>query len=510
MFNHISSKMKTLSEIRQSYHKTRGEDRVVFMFIAIFTIAVLLVTSFNSYLFKPWIHYDVTWFYTCGKAWFNGMTPYVDFSDSKGPLLWFFNGIGYLISPRTYHGLYWVECVLYTIILYMCYRCAKLFVDNRWVALGAVVICAIFFFGSFTHIEVRAEDYCYAFMLPVFYRFLHNHTGDKELTTASVRTDSIILGVSLAGTLMIKYSCTLMMVAFIPYFLFWLPRKVNFGISKAIGWCALASVLTLLPMAIVLTCQGCLDDCVNEYFFATFKTFNNLSTTQLTMPNLLGVLLSPSVLTFVLVIIAGILLYGKKSRNGSLYLLCASLWFIVVILLNGIGRIYYNPLALFTVCSAPLLSQQLSKLFSKPLVLGAFALATIAFLFWQTPRHSLFYKQDVKQDAWNYYANLMSQYDSPRMLYLFSHDHSQGVPSHGLPACKYWSLQVGYTQEMLDDQINAVKQRKADVILVDDADTAYVNLAVQCGYHQYDYTDAGIGDKKWGRRLLFSKKVLKP
>ena len=137
-------------------------------------------------------------------------------------------------------------------------------------------------------------------------------------------------------------------------------------------------------------------------------------------------------------------------------------------------------------------------------------MATIAFLFWQTPRHSLFYKQDVKQDAWNYYANLMSQYDSPRMLYLFSHDHSQGVPSHGLPACKYWSLQVGYTQEMLDDQINAVKQRKADVILVDDADTAYVNLAVQCGYHQYDYTDAGIGDKKWGRRLLFSKKVLKP
>ena len=60
MFNHISSKMKTLSEIRQSYHKTRGEDRVVFMFIAIFTVAVLLVTSFNSYLFKPWIHYDVT------------------------------------------------------------------------------------------------------------------------------------------------------------------------------------------------------------------------------------------------------------------------------------------------------------------------------------------------------------------------------------------------------------------------------------------------------------------
>ena len=309
---------------------------------------------------------------------------------------------------------------------------------------------------------------------------------------------------------MIKYSTTLMMAAFIPFFLFWLPRKSNYNMWKALGWCALAALFTLLPMVIVLACQGCLDDCINEYFFTTAKTFNNMTGDSITLAGVAEVLLSRKVATFVLVIFAGILFYGKKSRSGMFYLLFSFLWFVAVIMLNGTNKIYYNVLALFTVCSAPLLAQLLSKGLSKPLVVAIFAAATAAFLFWQTPRHSLFTKQSVKQDAWNYYASLMSQYDSPRMLYFNCHDHGQGVPSHGLPACKYWSLQSGYTQEMLDDQINAVKQHKADVIIVNDVDTAFVNLAQQCGYYLYDYTDVGISDKKWPRAFLFSKKELKP
>lgn len=488
---------------------TKRVDPLALLLIACFSIVVLLFTSWDSYLFKPWIHHDVTWFYTCGKAWFNGMTPYVDFADSKGPLLWFFNGIGYLISPHSYAGLYWVECLLYTFVLYMCYRCARLFVDNRWVALGAVIICTIFFFGSYTHLEVRAEDYCYAFMIPVFYRFLLYHSK-HEHNAAAARIGAITLGISFAGTLMIKYSTTLMMAAFIPFFLFWLPRKSNYNMWKALGWCALAALLTLLPMVIVLACQGCLDDCINEYFFTTAKTFNNMTGDSITLAGVAEVLLSRKVATFVLVIFAGILFYGKKNRSGMFYLLFSFLWFVAVIMLNGTNKIYYNVLALFTVCSAPLLAQLLSKGLSKPLVVAIFAAATAAFLFWQTPRHSLFTKQSVKQDAWNYYASLMAQYDSPRMLYFNCHDHGQGVPSHGLPACKYWSLQSGYTQEMLDDQINAVKQHKADVIIVNDVDTAFVNLAQQCGYYRYDYTDVGISDKKWPRAFLFSKKELKP
>ena len=145
----------------------RKSNRWALLAIGVFAIVALLLVSWDSYLYDLWQHHDVIWFYLCGKAWMNGMTPYVDFADSKGPLLWLIYGIGYLISPHDYTGMYWLSCVLYTFIFYQCYKCARLFVHDARLALVAVLISAFFFLSGLTHIEVRAEDYCYALMLPL-------------------------------------------------------------------------------------------------------------------------------------------------------------------------------------------------------------------------------------------------------------------------------------------------------------------------------------------------------
>ena len=41
--------------------------------------------------------------------------PYLDFADSKGLLLWLIYGIGYLISPTSYIGVFWLSIIAYTI-----------------------------------------------------------------------------------------------------------------------------------------------------------------------------------------------------------------------------------------------------------------------------------------------------------------------------------------------------------------------------------------------------------
>ena len=128
----------------------------VLLTVGCFAILALLLVSWDSYLYDVWQHHDVIWFYTCGKAWMNGMTPYVDFADSKGPLLWLIYGIGYLMSPHDYIGMYWLACVLYTFIFYMCYKCARLFVKDVRLALMSVVLSSLYFLSGLTHIEVRA------------------------------------------------------------------------------------------------------------------------------------------------------------------------------------------------------------------------------------------------------------------------------------------------------------------------------------------------------------------
>ena len=125
-----------------------------------FSILILLVLSPDSYLMHPYgVRCDSAWFFTCGKAWAEGLTPYIDFADSKGPLLWLIYCLGYLLSPTSYHGVFWLSVLAYAIAFAFIWRTSRLFVGKREALL---VLCAmpLFLFFITYHNEVRAEDFC--------------------------------------------------------------------------------------------------------------------------------------------------------------------------------------------------------------------------------------------------------------------------------------------------------------------------------------------------------------
>lgn len=491
----------------QTYNSKRDRLKALLP-IGCFTIVALLLVSWDSYLYDLWRHHDVIWFYMCGKAWMNGMTPYVDFADSKGPLLWLFYGMGYLLRPRDYLGVYWLSCALYTYIFYICYKCALLFVRDNRVALVAVLFSALFFLSGLTHIEVRAEDLCYAFMLPVFYRFLR-HVVEREQSHRFARSSALLLGFALGGTLLIKYSCTLMLAVFIPYFCLIVPRRCGYSPWRALGLCTLAGVLTILPMLAVLAIQGSLGAFFHEYFFVTFGTFENMHNDEtITLSSVLMMFLGRRVILFTIGIFAGIALYCIRVRKDWPFVVIALLWFIFVILLNGTDRVYLNALSLFTVLFMGLALQLIGNWLRNRITIAGLSVATAGLLFVSVDHLSLFSSEVLDRKIWYYYPTLLTQYDSPRLLYLMCHDHGEGVPVHGLPACKYWSLQLGHTPEMVEDQINAVKEHRCDVVFVQNYDTEYIQLLEKNGYYRNDYTTAGFGDDSWVRFLMYSSKPL--
>ncbi len=481
----------------------------VLLAIGVFAILALLLVSWDSYLYDLWQHHDVIWFYLCGKAWMNGMTPYVDFADSKGPLLWLIYGIGYLLSLHDYTGMYWLACVLYTFIFYQCYKCARLFVRDTRLALVAVLISAVFFLSGLTHIEVRAEDYCYALMLPLFYRFLRYNVAHEQ-GHRFIKSTALLLGFALGATFLIKYSCTLMLAIFIPYWCIVVPRRSGYSPWKALGWCVLAGVLTILPMIAWLAWKGCLMDFINEYFLNTFNTFDNLHGEQITPKQVLLMFLGKRVIMFTLGVIASVIIYCKTIGKGWLMAVIALLWFMAVILLNGTDRIYLNVLSLFTVLAAGIVTQALSRWLRWWAVVGVLGIGVLALLFGTVEHKSLFAKQLPDREIWYYYPTLLSQYERPRLLYLMCHDHGEGVPVDALPACKYWSLQMGYTPAMVEDQINAVKGHKCDAVFVDSDNIAMIQLLENNGYCRNDFAEAGLGAKDWKRFIMYSSKPLKP
>ena len=124
------------------------------------SFVLLLLLSPDSYLADTYaLRCDSAWFFTCGKAWMEGMIPYVDFADSKGPLLWLIYGLGYLLSPVSYHGVFWLSVVAYMLTLHFVWLTARLFLHPKESAFVLVSIPFFLFFIIY-HNEVRAEDFC--------------------------------------------------------------------------------------------------------------------------------------------------------------------------------------------------------------------------------------------------------------------------------------------------------------------------------------------------------------
>ena len=156
-------------------------------FLFLLSFCCLLLFSPDSIIYDPLLHHwDVSWFNTCGRAWMNGLTPYVDFADSKGPLLWLIYGIGYLISPHDYLGVFFLSILFYTGVFYYSYKTAYLFLHHKRKSMIVVFFLIASFFCTFYHNEVRAEDWCQLFITASIYRiclFLYTEEGKKNEAT---------------------------------------------------------------------------------------------------------------------------------------------------------------------------------------------------------------------------------------------------------------------------------------------------------------------------------------
>ena len=93
-------------------------DTNVLLLFTLWSFIIQLFLSNDSPFFGVAHHLDSAWFFMEGKAFIIGMRPYVEFSDFKGPIIWLFYGLGYLLSPHDYHGMYVVSGMFYALTLF--------------------------------------------------------------------------------------------------------------------------------------------------------------------------------------------------------------------------------------------------------------------------------------------------------------------------------------------------------------------------------------------------------
>jgi hypothetical protein len=101
----------------------------IYCFCLLTATMILLFCSQNSPLYpmNDWV--DVNAFFTVGKGMMNGLVPYKDLFEQKGPILYLIYGLGYLITNQSFLGVFIIECLLQSICLFYAYKIIKLFIE---------------------------------------------------------------------------------------------------------------------------------------------------------------------------------------------------------------------------------------------------------------------------------------------------------------------------------------------------------------------------------------------
>ena len=95
-------------------------------FWCFFTSLFILTFTTRSSILFPYNNWDdVNSYFTMGKGLMNGMVIYRDLYDQKGPFLYLLYGIGYLISHKSFFGIYIFEIIAGTIFLTFAFKLIK-------------------------------------------------------------------------------------------------------------------------------------------------------------------------------------------------------------------------------------------------------------------------------------------------------------------------------------------------------------------------------------------------
>ena len=446
------------------------------------SFVLLFLLSPDGYTHQLYGRLDSAMFFTQGHAWSKGMVPYVDFTDSKGPLLFAFYALGAWLSPTTYHGVFWLSLGVYTLIFLFTFLSARMLLNDHsgHRAMAATILCVGG--GAFLpviHVETRAEDLGCLFITASLWVMLRLISARDNLISSEDKSYGgqcshggiilpfVVLGISLGATLLIKYTFTAMVM------LLWL---VGYGAvlreRRAQWWqplllTAVAFALVVVPFIVLFLAEGNLGAFVQSYFFDTLDTVKNIShghrpaeepwetRQRIGGQIVMMVLLAASTLPYII-----------RCRHSRLRFL-PSLLALCFWLLASLNYIHIHYMQ---ICTPLLLFGAVLIVRRNPrwLLTGSLTLLVVVANAGYQYHHYRNYigQRCAERTIFNDYNAVVDSHPGCRILFWHCLGNALGVSAEALPACRHWFWQAGATPQMELAQDKAVYSRVPDFVVV--------------------------------------------
>lgn len=460
---------------------------LLFAFMTAFCLLFICSRSSFLYLFNNWD--DANSYFSMGKVMMNGGVIYRDSFDQKGPLLYFLYGIGYLLSPTSFDGVFLLEILSMTAFLMAGYKILCLYLPHKLslsllpVFAFMVTVSKSFYWGG------SAEEFCLPFLGWGLYFSLQYF---KTTYPAFISKKTLVLCGFFAGCIMlIKFNILGLYFAWMAVIALFNFNRTNF--KKAFSGCLLflaGMALPLLPWLLYFAYHGALYDWYHAYIYCNVFLYSDLyyeepvsvGTKIYELAKILYWLIHDNFVYFGCIILGflGVLSDRKFRLYEKINIYAMFLFLFLGIYIGGTTLFYYSlPLSLFSIFGLLFVGKGLlwikQKFFVsfryKALYPAGFTAvyAVILFLAWSFSMNTE-YSRQTEQDFWLYdFCDVVCENENPTLLNISCLDAGLYTLTDIIPTCKYFqSNAVHGFDEVGEEQLRYIKEQQTEFVLARD------------------------------------------
>ena len=445
-----------------------------YLFLGVIAVLTMLFTTLSSPLYplNDWV--DANTFFTMGKAMFNGKVLYRDVFDHKGPVLHFLHGVAWVISNKSFFGVWILEIIACYFTLLFAYRILELYTDKKAILMMPVFAVLLYTTSAMAKGD-SAEEFCLPLLMYAVFLAVRSLKEKKEISKKNL----FLLGVTSGVVLWIKYTM-------LGFYLGWviLPMLLAFKNKKwkyvwnMILYISAGVVVATLPVLTYFLVNGALSDLWEVYFYINIFQYtpdpNGGYTAAVYALSVLHNLLLPNICVMLLVVMGGIWAVVKRKLTLVVQ--------VGLMLLAGFAVVYskiiYYPYYLLIFCGFSifgfiplyeLLSGTIAKLKCKAYV-GVLIVACLLVLpatyFLSDNTDMLQYqKEDLPQYQ---FAQIINQKEDATVLNCGFMDGGFYTVSGVVPNMKYFCLMNANVDEAFEAQKEAVRNGTVDFVITKD------------------------------------------
>lgn len=284
-------------------NKTKIMKTLFFAVISVLFLGIFSLSTTPLYM-DQYISHDSDVFLLMGKFASEGMTPYVDFFDHKGPFIIFLQWLGFSFAGKT--GVFIIQAIFLTLTLCGIYKIAGLYCSNK----TGILICLISLLIINTYFDKGnlTEEYCLPFIVWGTYLIL-KESDDKKWNPCYL---VLGLGFMVGALTRLTNSLPIVVLSAVGLMLHIKNREWKL-IGKKIGWFILGNLVLLVPTLIYFIKVGALKEMLNATFIYNLHNgFEKMSLQGMELVNIIALAI-PLIIGVIVGVVA-----AKKHRAEKL------------------------------------------------------------------------------------------------------------------------------------------------------------------------------------------------